>query len=52
MTCRLNCTRKVCGRVRLHVTKTPRRAKPRPIEPATAALDDAMRALTLPPARD
>lgn len=46
MACRLNCTCKVCGRVRLHVTKTPRRAKPKPQDPATAALAEAMRNMT------
>lgn len=45
MTCRLNCTCKVCGRVRLHVTKRKRQAKAKPIDPSTAALNAAMRAL-------
>lgn len=48
MPCRLNCTCKVCGRVRLHVTKAPRRAKPKPVDPATAALLAAMRNITEP----
>jgi len=46
MTCRINCTCKVCGRVRLHVTKTKRQAKRKPVPPATLALMDAMRAVT------
>lgn len=37
MPCRLNCTRKICGRVRLHVTTA---------DPAVTALAEAMRAMT------
>jgi hypothetical protein len=45
VTCRLNCTCRICGRVRLHVTKSVRRAKPKPVDPATVALAEAMRRL-------
>lgn len=49
MPCRLNCTCKVCGRVRLHVTKTPRRSKkPRPVDHVALELDEVMRAMAAP----
>lgn len=38
MTCRVNCTCKVCGRVHLHITKRVRKATPKPIDPRVAAL--------------
>jgi hypothetical protein len=49
MPCRLNCTCKVCGRVRLHVTKTPRRSKKAPaVDSAALALAEAVRAMAAP----
>lgn len=48
MSCRINCKCKICGCVRLHVSKTKRQAKRKPVEPATLALMDAMRAVTKP----
>jgi hypothetical protein len=49
MPCTVNCTCKVCGRVRLHVSKTPRRSKkPRPVDHAALAVQDALRAMAAP----
>jgi hypothetical protein len=45
LTCRVNCTCKVCGRVRLHVTKRVRLARPKPVDPAAVALQAAMAAM-------
>lgn len=48
MTCRVDCTCKVCGRVHLHVTETTRKTKkPRPVDKAALALQETMRALAL-----
>lgn len=46
MTCRVNCTCRVCGRVRLHVTKRVRQQKPKPVDPRVADLSAAMRRIT------
>lgn len=50
MACRINCTCKVCGRVRLHVSKRVRKAKPKPADPAQAVLAAAMAAMVRGPA--
>jgi hypothetical protein len=44
--CRLNCTCRVCGRVRLHCRKRVRRsAKPQPVDEAAARLEAALAAI-------